>query len=239
MILKKVKIYNYRQLQKVELDLQNSLTVLAGPNNSGKTTLISVLKGMFRDKKLSFTYSDIPTNLSTSWVEKIIPVFQSIMVENDKNTGISEIIKKISVDDKLLPEYTIECFHAEIQVDYDPTGDDIQLFADYLMDLDESKHSFYFIYSYEPSIASFEKYLGECYDKMSSRFLDISNPDCKEKETKLYFDFHRFRDSRISNARNRNSLKRFYEQKNATLDFHLRWRFSVRIRAKPLRRSRR
>ena len=185
MILKKVKIYNYRQLQKVELDLQNSLTVLAGPNNSGKTTLISVLKGMFRDKKLSFTYSDIPTNLSTSWVEKIIPVFQSIMVENDKNTGISEIIKKISVDDKLLPEYTIECFHAEIQVDYDPTGDDIQLFADYLMDLDESKHSFYFIYSYEPSIASFEKYLGECYDKMSSRFLDISNPDCKEKETKL------------------------------------------------------
>lgn len=53
MILKKVKIYNYRQLQKVELDLQNSLTVLAGPNNSGKTTLISVLKGMFRDKKLS------------------------------------------------------------------------------------------------------------------------------------------------------------------------------------------
>ena len=92
MILKKVKIYNYRQLQKVELDLQNSLTVLAGPNNSGKTTLISVLKGMFRDKKLSFTYSDIPTNLSTSWVEKIIPVFQSIMVENDKNTGISEII---------------------------------------------------------------------------------------------------------------------------------------------------
>ena len=79
MILKKVKIYNYRQLQKVELDLQNSLTVLAGPNNSGKTTLISVLKGMFRDKKLSFTYSDIPTNLSTSWVEKIIPVFQSII----------------------------------------------------------------------------------------------------------------------------------------------------------------
>ena len=54
MILKKVKITNYRQLQNVELDMQDSLTVLAGPNNSGKTTLISVLKGMFCDKKLSF-----------------------------------------------------------------------------------------------------------------------------------------------------------------------------------------
>ena len=58
MILKKVKITNYRQLQNVELDMQDSLTVLAGPNNSGKTTLISVLKGMFCDKKLSFNYSD-------------------------------------------------------------------------------------------------------------------------------------------------------------------------------------
>ena len=32
--------------------------------------------------------------------------------------------------------------------------------------------------------ASFEKHLGECYDKLSSRFLDISSPDCKEKDTK-------------------------------------------------------
>lgn len=60
MHLVKVKIINYRQLQNVELDLQDSLTVLAGPNNSGKTTLISVLKGMFYDKKLRFNYSDIP-----------------------------------------------------------------------------------------------------------------------------------------------------------------------------------
>ena len=95
MILKKVKIYNYRQLQAVELDLQNSLTVLAGPNNSGKTTLISVLKGMFHDKKLSFTYSDIPTNLSTAWVDKIMPVFQSIMIAHDKNTGISEVCRNL------------------------------------------------------------------------------------------------------------------------------------------------
>lgn len=56
MILKKIKIMNYRQLQSVELDMQDSLTVLAGPNNSGKTTLISVLKGMFCDKKLGFSY---------------------------------------------------------------------------------------------------------------------------------------------------------------------------------------
>lgn len=72
MILKKIKIMNYRQLQSVELDMQESLTVLAGPNNSGKTTLISVLKGMFCDKKLGFSYSDIPISLSSMWLDKTV-----------------------------------------------------------------------------------------------------------------------------------------------------------------------
>lgn len=187
MILKKVKIINYRQLQNVELDLQNSLTVLAGPNNSGKTTLISVLKGMFYDKKLRFNYSDIPTNSSTAWVDKILPVFQPIMIKHDKETGIREIIKQISFNGTFATEYVMESFQARIQVDYDPVSDNIQYFADYLMDLDETKHSFYFIYTYEPSVSSFEKDLNEQYDKMAARFRDIDNPDGVEKDTKRYF----------------------------------------------------
>ena len=45
MILKKVKITNYRQLQNVELDMQDSLTVLAGPNNSGTLSVLSPFPG--------------------------------------------------------------------------------------------------------------------------------------------------------------------------------------------------
>ena len=187
MHLVKVKIINYRQLQNVELDLQDSLTVLAGPNNSGKTTLISVLKGMFYDKKLRFNYSDIPTNLSTAWLDKILPVFQTIMTKHDKETGIREIVKQISSNEAFAANYVMESFQAQIQVDYDPASDDIQCFADYLMDLDENKHSFYFLYTYEPSISSFEKVLNEHYDKMAARFRDIENPEGVEKDTKLYF----------------------------------------------------
>lgn len=187
MHLVKVKIINYRQLQNVELDLQDSLTVLAGPNNSGKTTLISVLKGMFYDKKLRFNYSDIPTNLSTAWLDKILPVFQTIMTKHDKETGIREIVKQISSNEAFAANYVMESFQAQIQVDYDPVSDDIQCFADYLMDLDENKHSFYFLYTYEPSISSFEKVLNEYYDKMAARFRDIDNPEGVEKDTKLYF----------------------------------------------------
>lgn len=187
MILKKVKITNYRQLQNVELDMQDSLTVLAGPNNSGKTTLISVLKGMFCDKKLSFNYSDIPIQLSSDWLDKILPIFQAVMIKYDRESGVREIITKISNDDNFIADYIMDSFQAQIQVDYNPDNDDIQYFADYLMDLDNTKHSFYFIYTYEPSTSSFEKNLTEHYDRMSARFRDINNPQGVEKDTKLYF----------------------------------------------------
>lgn len=150
MILKKIKIMNYRQLQSVELDMQDSLTVLAGPNNSGKTTLISVLKGMFCDKKLGFSYSDIPISLSSMWLDKTVPVFQKIMLEYDKEKGVQKIIDEMTDNNKFSNDYTMDNFQAQIQVDYDPDNDNIQYFADYLMDLDDTKHSFYFIYTYEP-----------------------------------------------------------------------------------------
>lgn len=141
MILKKIKIMNYRQLESVELDMQESLTVLVGPNNSGKTTLISVLKGMFCDKKLGFSYSDIPISLSSMWLEKTVPVFQEIMLEYDKEKGVQKIIDEMTDNDKLSKDYTIDNFRAQIQVDYDPDSDNIQYFADYLMDLDDTKHT--------------------------------------------------------------------------------------------------
>lgn len=93
MILKKIKIMNYRQLQSVELDMQDSLTVLAGPNNSGKTTLISVLKGMFCDKKLGFSYSDIPISLSSMWLDKTVPVFQKSCLSMIKK----KVFKRLSM----------------------------------------------------------------------------------------------------------------------------------------------
>lgn len=187
MILKKIKIMNYRQLQSVELDMKDSLTVLAGPNNSGKTTLISVLKGMFCDKKLGFSYSDIPISLSSMWLDKTVPVFQKIMLEYDKEKGVQKIIDEMTDNNKFSNDYTMDNFQAQIQVDYDPDNDNIQYFADYLMDLDDTKHSFYFIYTYEPSITAFEKGLNERYDRMAARVRDIANPGCIEKETKFYF----------------------------------------------------
>lgn len=187
MYLKKIEIINYRQLQNVILDFQKNLTVLAGPNNSGKTTLISVLKGIFNDKNFKFSYSDIPTCLYVDWIGKVFSLFQTIMNDTDREIGVNEIVKAISCNDEFNENFTIPNFRVKIQIDYGKENDDIQNFADYIMDLDEDKNSFFFVYTFEPSISAFEKALSEQYDKIKSKFMDISQQECTEKETKIYF----------------------------------------------------
>ena len=59
MFFKRIEISNYRQLSHIVLDFQKDLTVLAGPNNSGKTTLISVLKGIFNDNIMKLSENTI------------------------------------------------------------------------------------------------------------------------------------------------------------------------------------
>ena len=142
MILRKVRIINYRQLQDIELEMRDSLTVLVGPNNSGKTTLISVLKGIFSNKKLRMSDGDIPITLSSAWIDKVLPLFQKVMLDQDRETGVMEIVTQMTSEES---DYRLENFCAEIQVDYDPLNDKIQYFADYLMDLDEAQHSFYLV----------------------------------------------------------------------------------------------
>ena len=80
--------------------------------------MISVLKGMFCDKKLSFNYSDIPIQLSSDWLDKILPIFQAVMIKYDRESGVREIITKISNDDKFIADYIMDSFQAQIQVDY-------------------------------------------------------------------------------------------------------------------------
>ena len=43
-------IRNYRQFEKEEISFDDGITVLAGANNSGKTSLITLIKNVFMDE---------------------------------------------------------------------------------------------------------------------------------------------------------------------------------------------
>jgi putative ATP-dependent endonuclease of the OLD family len=58
MILKNVIIQNYRKFLDVSFALDNDITLLAGANNSGKTSLIDLLQGIV-DNENSYSVTGV------------------------------------------------------------------------------------------------------------------------------------------------------------------------------------
>lgn len=55
MKLESITVENYRQFEKAELTFDEGITILAGANNSGKTSLINLIKNIFVDDKLNYS----------------------------------------------------------------------------------------------------------------------------------------------------------------------------------------
>lgn len=182
MKLNKIQVDNYRQLTSAGLFFEKDITVLAGPNNSGKTTLISLIKGILSDSKLKYSYSDIPVNQVTQWQKSIFPVFvDSFSAYKQDEQVIDDIISKITCEGVLKPEYCIAPCKIKIEVVYNPEEDDIRYFAEYIMDLDELQHSFYFMYTFSFNLLSFKKLLLQYFEKINTRLASYSEKQEEQK----------------------------------------------------------
>lgn len=150
MKLESITVENYRQFEKAELAFDEGITILAGANNSGKTSLINLIKNIFVDDKLNYNMSDIPAKNMREWVEWVYPIFQKFFrdgktEENVEKDLLNVVIPKEETD----PTHLMKMTTVKIHVSYNPDIDDIKLFADCIMDLDETKHDFYFMYNFE------------------------------------------------------------------------------------------
>lgn len=177
-----IQINNYRQLDNVTLSLHENITVLAGPNNSGKTTAIALIRGILSENKVGFTKNDIPVHQTTKWLDAVFPLFLKYFFDgNTTEQIVEEIETELFHDGILKAEYSIEPCEAKIQVDYDVQKDDIRSFAEYIMDLDETKHSFYFVYAFSFSFVIFKKLLLENSDKLKNRLLNLDTKKDAQK----------------------------------------------------------
>ena len=57
----KIKVKNYRLLRDFSLELENDLSLIVGKNNSGKTSILSILNKLFKNiiSYLFLNYNDI------------------------------------------------------------------------------------------------------------------------------------------------------------------------------------
>ncbi len=176
MILKNVIIQNYRKFLGVSFALDNDITLLAGANNSGKTSLIDLLQGII-DNKNSYSVSDIPVTKAKEWIELAYPIFSEHFDANqDKDQTIKAIVNKLFSLEPPDPELSILIppTLVKFRIDY-AIEDDIRNFANYLMDLNPNKQSFYFLYSFHPTPTSLGQALENDYDKLKLRYTKITN----------------------------------------------------------------
>jgi len=176
MYIKKVEIENFRQLNSISLDLDKKMSVLAGPNNSGKTSLILLLKRVLSDNDFGLKSNDFNIYEQAKWVK----IFSDRLLNCKLENSIEAENLFLDIDDSdnslLLPEIEVK-----LQIDYED-NDDLTDFSQYLLDLDEKRHSFYFKYKISLEISKFINSLQE-NNLIISKAIEDSGQSVGSKET--------------------------------------------------------
>ena len=180
MKLENIIIENYRQFDTAELAFDQGITILAGANNSGKTSLINLIRSVFVDEKNDYSVSDIPAKNMQEWIDWGYPVFADFFKSGKSvDTIDAELVNLIIPEDDTVPSHLMNTTCVKIHVSYDPNIDDIKMFADYIMDLDEEVHDFYFLFDYEVTRSKFLRAITDNYDKLKRRFDEIEEDKIK------------------------------------------------------------
>lgn len=180
MKLESITVENYRQFEKAELTFDEGITILAGANNSGKTSLITLIKNIFTSEKIDYSVSDIPAKNMKTWVDWAYPVFQKFIISGKTADSVDrELVDKIIPKDNTILAHLMNTTSVKIHVSYNPRLDDIKLFADYIMDLDKDKNDFYFMYRYEIMRTRFVRLILKDFWKIKSRFEEIEEDNSK------------------------------------------------------------
>src|SRR5690625_6181626 len=145
MYLDKIKINNFRQFENEVIDFDSNLTLIAGSNNSGKTSLLDFIVKVFsQESKVNFTVQDFSISTIKKIKEELEKLFQSIK-DND------EMQKEKHIEELMKNKYAISMC---ITIGY-KKEDNISNFAEYLMELDDDKQYFYFYFEHSGDIRKF------------------------------------------------------------------------------------
>src|SRR5690606_28242778 len=109
MKISKIEIENFRLLKSFSIDLEDELSLIIGKNNTGKTSILSILD-KFLNEKTKFSYDDF-----------------NIDFKNE----LEDLIKSVDVAD----EFSYKSIKLKLYIEYNET-DDLSNVSRILMDLD-------------------------------------------------------------------------------------------------------
>ena len=79
MILKKMKVKNFRLLKNFELDFKDELSLVIGKNNCGKTSALVILDKMLNSSKVMWEDINLENDLKSSIFFLLIMFFNSMI----------------------------------------------------------------------------------------------------------------------------------------------------------------
>jgi predicted ATP-dependent endonuclease of OLD family len=180
MKIKKVKVKNFRRFKDIDIIFSKDITMLAGANNSGKTSLVQLFNWIFSEKRIGKIGSqDLSLTSQNEIAKSLFSYLKCEMQTNDCNKRTKDIISLIN--DFFLAEINdvplklksyIEALEKRyitvlVEVDY-KEGEYIGLFSDYLMNLDADNRSFYFMYQRKIEQQKFKALMEDKRDDIQS-----------------------------------------------------------------------
>ena len=92
MKIKSIEISDYRQISTATFNLEKGITILAGANNSGKTSIVELFNCVFGSDKEKLSGDDLSVSKCRNWVNGI---YTSIIDQFNFSTQKEEITAKI------------------------------------------------------------------------------------------------------------------------------------------------
>ena len=184
MKIKTLHISNYRKIIDSKINMENNITVIAGANNSGKTSLVELFNSVFGNVKGRLCCDDLPATECQKWSQNMYSRVNTIFsTKKEREDIISDIVELIEPFEKPENAMLIPPIEIKIQIDYDENEDDIRNFADYIMEFAPDNTSFYFIYRYVINTNTFKKSVDTAYEKLLARFNKLTGNADKDKDT--------------------------------------------------------
>ena len=164
MQIRKIKIQNFRLLKDFGIDLEDTLSLIIGKNNTGKTSLLSLLERFLYGKQNNFTFHDFNIEFQGK-IEDALS--KDIAKENYSNLGINL---------KLYIEYF--------------KSDNLGNLSDLILNLDPKENFLVLSFSY---VLEYDKYskLKQDYKEFKTTFKNKSVLEFLAKNHKQYFSINK------------------------------------------------
>ncbi|WP_405571174.1 ATP-dependent nuclease [Winogradskyella sp. Asnod2-B02-A] len=139
MRIKNIKIHNFRLLSKASLDLEDDITLIVGRNNTGKTSLLEVIKVFLSSEdKLSFE------DFSQSSYSKFKELYSKYVNTLDPDISEEDTKELEQTIQKEFPKIQLQ-----IEFEYDKIKDSLINLSEFITDLDENRNDACVLLSYE------------------------------------------------------------------------------------------